>query len=128
MAVQQFMLDYPSNLNAAFVKQHAEGKGMDSAQKMNIRYKIGKLLLTNQYPHLVDRLKHKAAAQHATDMNTWNLALEDTSMAEDASQYVLPPISKLHLIASLIGLAIPSSMLYTLSFKQSAVMWAAMFL
>lgn len=90
-AVQQFMLDRSSDVDAALVKQYPDSKGLSNSHKMNLRYEVAKFLLTDRrYSHLVDGLERKAAAQHKTDMNTWSLALDDTSMAEDASQYVLP--------------------------------------
>ena len=35
-ATQQFMLDYPREVSAAFVSRHGDGKTMGSAQRMNL--------------------------------------------------------------------------------------------
>lgn len=83
------MLDYPSELNAAFVSKYADGKGLTSGQRMNLRYETAKSLLSNRFSHLVKELDKKAAAQHEADMDEWNMVLSDISAAKDIPKYVL---------------------------------------
>ena len=79
----------PGEVTSAFANLHPDSKGLSSPHKINLHYDVAKFLLMNQYPHLVDGLECRAAAQHDTDMDMWGLILEDISAAKDISQYVL---------------------------------------
>lgn len=82
------MLDYPSEVNAAFVSQHGDGKNMSNSDRLNLRYKVANSLLSKQYSHLTGKLDNKAKAQHDVEMDEWNLALDDISLANNVPQYV----------------------------------------
>ena len=84
--VQQFMLDYSGTVNAGFVSQHADGKGMGGTQKMNARYEIAKRMFTDEYFHLKSALDKKAAIQFQADTEEWSLLLTDIPLAEDVSR------------------------------------------
>lgn len=86
--VQQFTLDHPEIVNAAFVSQYGEGKGLSGPQKMNILHKLAKDLLSTSYADLKSALDKKAATQHAVDMEEWDLILDGISSAEDITRYV----------------------------------------
>jgi len=88
MVVQQFMLDYPREVNAAFVSKYGDGKTLSSAQRMNVRHDLAKAMLYSRYSHLVNELENKAKDQHKLDMNTWNMILEDISLAGDVGKFV----------------------------------------
>jgi hypothetical protein len=87
--VQQFMLEYPDEVERVFAKTHADDQLFSGAQKMNIRYELAKTLLHEDYPDLKDELQKKADDQYEASLGEWNLILDDISFAEDVSQCVL---------------------------------------
>lgn len=82
------MLEYSREVNTAFVSRHSDGKNLSNAQRLNLRYDVAKTLLSNQYSRLVNELENRAKAQHDTEMEEWNLILEDISLADDVSRCV----------------------------------------
>lgn len=87
-AVQQFMMEYHAQVNAAFVSRHGLGKGFKNVERMNIRHDIAKGMLQGEYSHLINELEDRAKSEHEGDLNEWNLLLEDISLASDVEQYV----------------------------------------
>jgi hypothetical protein len=87
--VQQFMFDYPKELKAALAIRCPDPSDLNSAQRLNMRFDVGKALYTSDYSHLKEQLDEKAAAQHDTDAEEWSLELEDISSSDDVSQYVV---------------------------------------
>jgi hypothetical protein len=85
------MQDYPSQVNAAFVSRHGEGKNLNNMQRLNMRYEVAKAVLSGEHSNIVKELERKAQAQHDIEMDEWNMTLEDISLAEDVSQYVFAP-------------------------------------
>lgn len=84
------MLDYPDIVNAAFVSQHADARGLSASQKMNLRHDVAKTLLsTRHHSHLKKALDKKAAAKHDAEMEEWELILDGVSSAKDVIRYVL---------------------------------------
>jgi hypothetical protein len=98
--VQQFMLDHPDVVKAAFVSRYSDGGNLTNVEKINLRRKLANTLLNNGHSHLKDGLDKKAAAQFKADTDEWDLALEDVFAAKDPSQYViyvcLDPIHSCH--------------------------------
>ena len=55
---------------------------------MNVRHDLAKAMLYSQYSHLVNELENKAKNQHKLDTDTWNMVLEDVSLAGDVGKFV----------------------------------------
>lgn len=80
------MLDYSEKVDDAFVGRCRDVDSLSNVQKMNLRYDVAKELFNEEYSHLADELKKKADEQHDTELDEWNLILEDISSAPDVSQ------------------------------------------
>jgi hypothetical protein len=88
-AIQQFMSDYATDVNAALLTRCPDPSALSAAQKLNMRYDVAKTLLSSEkYSHLTEELDAKAVAQHDIDATEWSLALEDISSAKDVSRCV----------------------------------------
>lgn len=48
-------------------------------------------MLSNEQPGVVNKLETKARAQHAVEMDEWNMSLGDISLVEDVDKYVFAP-------------------------------------
>ena len=86
--IQQFMLEYPSEINAAFVSKYADGSGLTSSQKLNLCYDTAKFLLYNRFSLITKELDQRAAAEHKAALDEWSLILKDISAAKDIPQYI----------------------------------------
>ena len=88
--IQQFMVDYPVEVNSVFVSRHSDGKNLSKTQAMNFRHDVAKSMLSSElYSCHVKALEKKAEAQQNADLDAWNLILDDISLASDVDQYVL---------------------------------------
>ena len=87
--VQQFMRDHADTVNAAFVSKYTDSRNFSSPQRMNLRYDLAKSMLSRRYSHLVAGLDEKAVTEHKASMEEWEVVLQDISLAEDVSQWVL---------------------------------------
>ena len=82
---QQFMLEEPSIVNAAFVSKYGEGRGMERIERVNKRNELAKSLVTTTYKHLVVGLEARAKATHEREMKEWAIELDDIEQAEDVT-------------------------------------------
>ena len=82
------MLDYPRKVNAAFAGQYGDGKNLSNTQHLNFRHHVAKAILSDRHSHLTKELEKKAKAQHAIDMEEWNMILNDITLSNDPAQYV----------------------------------------
>ena len=124
------MLDYPQELNSAFVSRHGDGKNLGSAQRMNLRSELAKKMLSAQYSHLTQELEKKAAEQHEREMSQWNLTLEDLSEAPDVPLCVTLLLSLLGVFNLRFCFLVPATLYlkpFTLSFVRLAPMPIAIF-
>ena len=80
------MLDHPDIVNAAFVSQHANGRGLSAPQKMNARHDLAKTLLSTRYSHLTSALETKAISKHDAELEEWELILDGVSSAENVTR------------------------------------------
>lgn len=86
-AIQQFMVDYPDVVKAAFVAKYLDTSSLTSAEKMNARHDVAKsLLFSDEYSHLATGLHKKAVVEHEADMEEWQMILDGISAAQDVSQ------------------------------------------
>lgn len=85
------MLDKPHEVNAAFVAWHGDGKNITNAQRLNLRYEVAKSMVHTEGSSLINKLETKAMAEHTTEMNEWNMILDDISLAKDVGWYVFTP-------------------------------------
>ena len=115
------MLDYPDAVNAAFIHQYADGGKLSSAQKMNVRFDVAKVLLAQKYSHLTTELERKATEKHNVELDEWNLILDGVSSAEDVPRYIFSLIDFVSFVdtAAFIEPAIPFSTPSTHSLRQS---------
>lgn len=79
------MRDYPLEVNAAFVSRHGEGKHLNNAQRLNLRYEAAKVVLSGKHSDLTSELESKAKAEHIMEKDEWNMSLNDISLAGDVS-------------------------------------------
>ena len=128
-AVQQYMLDYPDRVNAAFIHKYADGRKLSSAEKMNLRYEVAKVQLAQKYSHLIAELEKKATEQHNAEVDEWSLILDGVSFAEDVPRYVFSLVDFLSFIDStaFIEPTIPFSTPFIHSSGRSAPMLIATF-
>lgn len=82
------MLEEPSILNAAFVSQYGEGKGLDRVDRLNKRNELAKKLVTSSYKHLAMGLEARAKETHERELKEWSLELDDIEQAEDVNRFV----------------------------------------
>jgi len=83
------MRDHADTVNAAFVSKYTDSRNFSSPQRMNLRYDLAKSMLSRRYSHLVAGLDEKAVTEHKASMEEWEVVLQDISLAEDVSQWVL---------------------------------------
>lgn len=92
-APQQYMLEYPEEVDAAIADRYPGAAKLTNIQLMNTRYEVAKSQLGSKDPSLTEELEQRAAAQHEIALKEWDLILEDISAASDVSQYVLLTVS-----------------------------------
>lgn len=123
------MRDNPREVNAAFTSRHGDGKGLNSIQRLNLRYGVAKTMVSKLPSGMVNELERTADVLHVADMDEWNMTLSDISSAKDVSQYVSIPLFWISLTyLSRLGLATASSMLSSLFLRASVSTLAAMLL
>ena len=88
MVIQQFMLDYPYKVNAAFAGWYGNSKNLSNMQCLNFQHDVAKAILSDRHSHLTKELEKKAKAQHAIDMEEWNMILNSITLSNDPAQYV----------------------------------------
>lgn len=81
--VQQFMLENPELIDAAFISKHGEARGMDGAERMNKRFGFAKQILNGERQNEIPDLKQRARDLHEQELRQWSLALEDIDLAPD---------------------------------------------
>lgn len=77
------MHEEPKIVNAAFVSQHGEGKGMQRAERLQKWNELAKRLVTTTYKHLATDLEKRAKEDHERELREWGLDLEEIGQAED---------------------------------------------
>lgn len=80
---QQFALENPELIDAAFAKAHGEDKDLTRTQRMNYRHELAKSLVETDYQHLVDGLTTRAKETHERALKEWSVQLSDIGEAED---------------------------------------------
>ena len=86
--VQQFMVDYRREVNAAFVSRHGDGKNFSATQRLNLLHSVAKAMLSNEYSCHLNEVEKRMKAYHDGEVEKWNLTLEGIESADDVDQYV----------------------------------------
>ena len=85
------MLENTVLVDAAFISEHGEGRGMDGVERMNKRHALAKRMLYGEHKRQIPALERRAQEYHKQEIAQWSLTLEDIELASDVNMWVLFP-------------------------------------
>ena len=77
------MHEEPATINAAFLSQYSEGRGMDRLEQLHRWNKLARQLVATTCKDKVPGLERRAKEVHEREQKEWGLELQDIGQAED---------------------------------------------